>query len=276
MEVFPGSRDSGLFQALQRAWRTGEGEYLPVYYYRDERISGWRESFVYKLPSASSWGELDHTRTQDRRGPLGAEPGALHPHEQPAGHGIPVQERQGLDHGGREPGLPRPDGIRSRRPRGEPDDFVRRRHPPRGQGQGVGRGAGGPVPQGALPAHVPHRLVRGQGQVGVGAGHRRVLLRREAPLPGGVRHRHLGAEEDPRRAQAQRGQVLQDLPGKPRLDLHHHPGRGDLPRRERRIPQIVGLYPRRGDRAYLPGDQRMGEPRGEGADRGEDQGCRAR
>ncbi len=62
MEAFPGSRDSGLFQALQRAWRTGEGEYLPVYYYRDERISGWRESFVYKLPS----GELvevysDHT-----------------------------------------------------------------------------------------------------------------------------------------------------------------------------------------------------------------------
>lgn len=62
METFPGSRESGLYQALCRVWRSGEGEYLPVYFYRDERISGWRESFVYKLPS----GELvevysDHT-----------------------------------------------------------------------------------------------------------------------------------------------------------------------------------------------------------------------
>lgn len=62
LAVFPGSRKSGLFQALCRVWKTGAGETLPVYYYQDERISGWRESFVYKLPT----GELvevysDHT-----------------------------------------------------------------------------------------------------------------------------------------------------------------------------------------------------------------------
>ncbi len=51
LQAFPGSNASGLYEALQRVWRTGEGEYLPVYFYRDGRISGWRESFVYKLPS---------------------------------------------------------------------------------------------------------------------------------------------------------------------------------------------------------------------------------
>ena len=51
LQAFPGSRVSGLYDALLRVWRTGKGEYLPVYFYRDERISGWRESFVYKLPS---------------------------------------------------------------------------------------------------------------------------------------------------------------------------------------------------------------------------------
>ncbi|MGO9147842.1 MAG: PAS domain S-box protein [Desulfomonilia bacterium] len=50
-QTFSGSRESGLYDALQRVWRTGTGEYLPVYFYRDGRISGWRESFVYKLPS---------------------------------------------------------------------------------------------------------------------------------------------------------------------------------------------------------------------------------
>ncbi|MCU0575670.1 MAG: PAS domain S-box protein [Desulfobacterota bacterium] len=62
IDAFPGSRESGLYQALCRVWRTGEGEYLPVYFYQDKRISGWRESFVYRLPA----GELvevysDHT-----------------------------------------------------------------------------------------------------------------------------------------------------------------------------------------------------------------------
>jgi len=48
---FPGVRDFGLFDVFQRVWKTGEPELHPASLYRDERISGWRENYVYKLPS---------------------------------------------------------------------------------------------------------------------------------------------------------------------------------------------------------------------------------
>jgi PAS domain S-box-containing protein len=51
LEVFPGIKEFGLFEVMQRVWATGEAERLPVSLYKDERIVGWRESFVYKLPS---------------------------------------------------------------------------------------------------------------------------------------------------------------------------------------------------------------------------------
>jgi nitrogen fixation/metabolism regulation signal transduction histidine kinase len=50
-EVFPGVKDFGLFEVLQKVWKTGEPEHFPVSFYKDERIVGWRENFVYKLPS---------------------------------------------------------------------------------------------------------------------------------------------------------------------------------------------------------------------------------
>ena len=50
-EVFPGTKDFGLFEVLQRVWRTGAPEHFPVGFYQDERISGWRENYVYRLPS---------------------------------------------------------------------------------------------------------------------------------------------------------------------------------------------------------------------------------
>lgn len=50
-EVFPSVVDFGLFEVLQSVWRTGNPEKLPVSIYRDERIWGWRENYVYKLPS---------------------------------------------------------------------------------------------------------------------------------------------------------------------------------------------------------------------------------
>lgn len=50
-EVFPGVKDFGLFEVLQRVWKTGEPEHFPVSFYKDDRIVGWRENFVYKLPS---------------------------------------------------------------------------------------------------------------------------------------------------------------------------------------------------------------------------------
>lgn len=50
-DVFPGVRDFGLFEVFQRVWRTGHPEHLPATFYQDERISGWRENYVYCLPT---------------------------------------------------------------------------------------------------------------------------------------------------------------------------------------------------------------------------------
>ena len=50
-EVFPGIRHSRLLEVLRRVWRTGHPEHVPAAHYQDERISGWRENYVYKLPS---------------------------------------------------------------------------------------------------------------------------------------------------------------------------------------------------------------------------------
>ncbi|MBI5240195.1 MAG: PAS domain S-box protein [Elusimicrobia bacterium] len=50
-EVFPGVRDFGIFDALRRVWRTGRAEDIPLSLYKDERIAGWRENRIFKLPS---------------------------------------------------------------------------------------------------------------------------------------------------------------------------------------------------------------------------------
>jgi PAS domain S-box-containing protein len=49
--VFPGVKEFGLFEVFQRVWRTGEPEHYPISMYKDKRISGWRENYIYKLPS---------------------------------------------------------------------------------------------------------------------------------------------------------------------------------------------------------------------------------
>ncbi len=51
LEVFPGVKEFGLFDVFRRVWRTGEPEHHPTARYKDERITGWRENFVYRLPS---------------------------------------------------------------------------------------------------------------------------------------------------------------------------------------------------------------------------------
>ncbi len=51
LEAFQGVKDFGLFEVLQRVWRTGEPENFPVTFYKDNRISGWRDNYVFKLPS---------------------------------------------------------------------------------------------------------------------------------------------------------------------------------------------------------------------------------
>ncbi len=49
--VFPGFKESGLFEMFQRVWKTAKPGHNPILQYTDERISGWREYHVYKLPS---------------------------------------------------------------------------------------------------------------------------------------------------------------------------------------------------------------------------------
>lgn len=51
LDVFPGAADLGLFEVFRRVCRTGEPENLPAGIYRDQRIVGWRENYVYRLPS---------------------------------------------------------------------------------------------------------------------------------------------------------------------------------------------------------------------------------
>ncbi|MCP4692234.1 MAG: PAS domain S-box protein, partial [Desulfobacterales bacterium] len=51
LDAFPGIREFGLFDVFQRVWKTGVAERLPVSLYKDNRIFGWRDNFVYKLPS---------------------------------------------------------------------------------------------------------------------------------------------------------------------------------------------------------------------------------
>jgi two-component system cell cycle sensor histidine kinase/response regulator CckA len=51
-DVFPGLKACGLLEVFQRVWSTGNPEHPPKFYYQDQRIWGWRDSYVYRLPSA--------------------------------------------------------------------------------------------------------------------------------------------------------------------------------------------------------------------------------
>ena len=50
-EVFPGVKEFGLLDVFRRVYKTGTPEHHPVSVYKDERIAGWRENYVYRLPS---------------------------------------------------------------------------------------------------------------------------------------------------------------------------------------------------------------------------------
>ena len=50
-KVFPGVRTFGLFDVLKRVWKTGKPEIFPLTRYEDDRITGWRDNYVFKLPS---------------------------------------------------------------------------------------------------------------------------------------------------------------------------------------------------------------------------------
>jgi signal transduction histidine kinase len=51
LEMFPSIKEFGLFDVFKRVWKTGVPEHFPLSIYKDERITGWRDNFIYKLPS---------------------------------------------------------------------------------------------------------------------------------------------------------------------------------------------------------------------------------
>ena len=50
-EVFPGIKEFGVLDVFKRVYKTGKSEYFPVSIYKDERIAGWRDNYVFKLES---------------------------------------------------------------------------------------------------------------------------------------------------------------------------------------------------------------------------------
>jgi len=51
LKVFPGVKDFGLYDVFKRVYETGKPEKYPIAFYKDDRISGWRRNYVYKLSS---------------------------------------------------------------------------------------------------------------------------------------------------------------------------------------------------------------------------------
>ncbi len=50
-EVFPGILEMGLLKTFRNVWKTGKPQSHPIAIYQDMHIFGWRENFVYKIPS---------------------------------------------------------------------------------------------------------------------------------------------------------------------------------------------------------------------------------
>ncbi len=69
LEVFPGVEDFGLLEVFRRVWRTGESQDHPISVYRDDRITGWRQNYVSKLPNGQIM-TVYNDLTQDKRSEL--------------------------------------------------------------------------------------------------------------------------------------------------------------------------------------------------------------
>jgi PAS domain S-box-containing protein len=63
-QAFPGVKTMGLLDVFRRVWQTGKAERHPATLYKDGRISGWRENYVYKLPSGEIVAVYDDVTVQ--------------------------------------------------------------------------------------------------------------------------------------------------------------------------------------------------------------------
>ena len=50
-KIFPGVVEFGLLEVMKRVWQSGKPEHLPISVYRDKRLQGWRDNYVFSLPS---------------------------------------------------------------------------------------------------------------------------------------------------------------------------------------------------------------------------------
>lgn len=50
-DVFPGAEKFGILEVFKRVWKTGEAEEFPLKFYQDDRLSGWRNNYIYRLPN---------------------------------------------------------------------------------------------------------------------------------------------------------------------------------------------------------------------------------
>ena len=64
LEVFPGVKKFGLFDVFRRVYKTGTPEHLPISVYKDQRVAGWRENYVYRLPSGQIVAVYDDVSTR--------------------------------------------------------------------------------------------------------------------------------------------------------------------------------------------------------------------
>ncbi|WP_371802633.1 ATP-binding protein [Candidatus Lokiarchaeum ossiferum] len=50
IETFPGVEQFGLLEILKNVWKSGNAQKFPLRMYQDERIQGWRDNFIFKMP----------------------------------------------------------------------------------------------------------------------------------------------------------------------------------------------------------------------------------
>jgi diguanylate cyclase (GGDEF)-like protein/PAS domain S-box-containing protein len=50
-KIFPAAKKSGILDDLRKVWETNQALSLPATLYIDEKRAGWRENYIYKLPS---------------------------------------------------------------------------------------------------------------------------------------------------------------------------------------------------------------------------------
>lgn len=69
-DVYPGIKKMKLLETLQRVWKTGKPESHPIALYKDDNLTGWRENYIYKLPSGeivAIFNDLTQTKKAEAR-----------------------------------------------------------------------------------------------------------------------------------------------------------------------------------------------------------------